>query len=392
MSDVTRILTAIEQGDQHAAEELLPLVYDELRKLAAQKMAQESPGQTLQATALVNDAYLRLVASPVASAPVELDSLRPIRSQQWNSQGHFFAAAAEAMRRSHSQQQLARSHGHLGLVLGQTGRFAEAEQNLRKAVQVREKAAAIVHDRPEVWQEVALAYRHLGCLLASSGQPQEAENAYSRARALDLMGKVLDELPAMANYRLQQAMTQKDLGNLHTSTGEDEKAKLLFQQALLGFRRSCEMRPDDPESQNYLARFLTTCPAVSFRDPAQAVALAEKAVATAPQDGAHWTTLGMAQYRAGAWKAAALALEKSMTLRPAGSGIFFLAMAHGHLGHQDEACNWYDRAVHWVEKNERLDEEVRRFRAEAAAVLKRTEPPKKGTIKSKNEAESLSKK
>jgi len=85
MSEVTRILSAIEQGDPQAAEQLLPLVYDELRKLAAQKLAQESPGQTLQATALVHDVYLRLV-------DVE-------KAQQWNSRGHFFAAAAEAMRR-----------------------------------------------------------------------------------------------------------------------------------------------------------------------------------------------------------------------------------------------------------------------------------------------------
>jgi len=90
MTDVSRILSAIEQGDPHAAEQLLPLVYDELRKLAAQKMAQEKPGQTLQATALVHEAYIRLVASGDASAP---------REQYWNSRGHFFAAAAEAMRR-----------------------------------------------------------------------------------------------------------------------------------------------------------------------------------------------------------------------------------------------------------------------------------------------------
>jgi RNA polymerase sigma factor (TIGR02999 family) len=85
MSEVTRILSAIEQGDPHAAEQLLPLVYDELRKLAAQKLAQEKPGQTLQATALVHEAYLRLV-------DVE-------KAEHWNSRGHFFAAAAEAMRR-----------------------------------------------------------------------------------------------------------------------------------------------------------------------------------------------------------------------------------------------------------------------------------------------------
>ena len=85
MNDVTRILSAIEQGDTKAAGELLPLVYDELRKLAAERLAQERPGQTLQATALVHEAYLRLV-------DVE-------KAQQWNSRGHFFAAAAEAMRR-----------------------------------------------------------------------------------------------------------------------------------------------------------------------------------------------------------------------------------------------------------------------------------------------------
>jgi RNA polymerase sigma factor (TIGR02999 family) len=85
MSEVTQILSAIEQGDPHAAEQLLPLVYDELRKLAATKLAQERPGQTLEATALVHEAYLRLV--DVEKAP------------HWDSRGHFFAACAEAMRR-----------------------------------------------------------------------------------------------------------------------------------------------------------------------------------------------------------------------------------------------------------------------------------------------------
>jgi RNA polymerase sigma factor (TIGR02999 family) len=84
MSDVTQILNAIERGDVKATEELLPLVYEELRLLAAQKLSKEVPGQTLQATALVHEAYLRLVGD---------------ESHTWNSRGHFFAAAAEAMRR-----------------------------------------------------------------------------------------------------------------------------------------------------------------------------------------------------------------------------------------------------------------------------------------------------
>jgi RNA polymerase sigma factor (TIGR02999 family) len=84
MNDVTQILNAIDKGDGQAAEKLLPLVYDELRRLAAHKMSQEKPGQTLQATALVHEAYIRLVGS---------------EAQNWNSRAHFFGAAAEAIRR-----------------------------------------------------------------------------------------------------------------------------------------------------------------------------------------------------------------------------------------------------------------------------------------------------
>ena len=100
MTDVTRILSAIEQGDPTAAHQLLPLVYEELRRLAAQKMAQEAPGQTLQATALVHEAYLRLVN-------VE-------KAQHWDSRGHFFAAAAEAMRRilvENARRKMSLKHG-----------------------------------------------------------------------------------------------------------------------------------------------------------------------------------------------------------------------------------------------------------------------------------------
>jgi RNA polymerase sigma factor (TIGR02999 family) len=85
MADVTQVINALEHGDPHAAEQLLPLVYDELRKLAAQKLAQEKPGQTLQATALVHEAYLRLIGQD--------------EERHWDGRRHFFAAAAEAMRR-----------------------------------------------------------------------------------------------------------------------------------------------------------------------------------------------------------------------------------------------------------------------------------------------------
>jgi RNA polymerase sigma factor (TIGR02999 family) len=123
MSDVTRILCAIEDGDPTAADQLMPLVYDELRKLAAAKLAHEKPGQTLEATALVHDAYIRLV-------DVE-------RAQHWDSRGHFFAAAAEAMRRilvenARRKQQLKHGGGRHRVDLGDAApvTYATPEQLL----------------------------------------------------------------------------------------------------------------------------------------------------------------------------------------------------------------------------------------------------------------------
>src|SRR5262249_47527759 len=115
MNDVTRILSAIEQGDRQAAEQLLPLVYDELRKLAAARMAAEKPGHTLSATALVHEAYLRLVGD-----------------QRFDDRGHFFAAAAEAMRRilvnhARDRKRLKRSGGRRRLELLHQGGFLAAD-------------------------------------------------------------------------------------------------------------------------------------------------------------------------------------------------------------------------------------------------------------------------
>jgi RNA polymerase sigma factor (TIGR02999 family) len=121
MSELTQILDRLRQGDSHAFEELLPLVYDELRKLAAAKMAQERPGHTLQATALVHEAYLRLV---------EHD-----RGQYWDNRGHFFAAAAEAMRRilvenARSNQSQKHSGGRHRIALDEAHRVLESSGDL----------------------------------------------------------------------------------------------------------------------------------------------------------------------------------------------------------------------------------------------------------------------
>jgi RNA polymerase sigma factor (TIGR02999 family) len=147
MSEVTRILSAIEQGDAHAAEQLLPLVYEELRKLAAQRLAQEKPGQTLQATALVHEAYVRLV-------DVE-------QAQHWNSRGHFFGACAEAMRRilienARRKQAGKRAGGHRRVDFRQAGNVAAAPaEDLLALDEVLER---LTHHDPVAGQLVKLRY------------------------------------------------------------------------------------------------------------------------------------------------------------------------------------------------------------------------------------------
>jgi len=189
MREVTRILSAIEQGDPAAAELLLPLVYDELRRLAAQKLSQESPGQTLEATALVHEAYLRLV---------DVDD-----AQSWNSRGHFFAAAAEAMRRilienARRKQSLKRGGACRRLDLDEAAACGEgpaeellalsealdrlAAEDPRKAelvklryfagLSVREAATALGISRATADRYWAYAKVWLYCALSGEGKPE----------------------------------------------------------------------------------------------------------------------------------------------------------------------------------------------------------------------------
>jgi RNA polymerase sigma factor (TIGR02999 family) len=148
--DVTRILLAIERGDPRAGAELLPLVYDELRKLAAQRLALERPGQTLQATALVHEAYLRLVGAAGGQ-----------RQEQWNGRGHFFAAAAEAMRRilveaARRKARLKRGGGLKRLDLDADDLATQAPPDALLAVD--DAIAALAADDPRAAQLVKLRY------------------------------------------------------------------------------------------------------------------------------------------------------------------------------------------------------------------------------------------
>jgi tetratricopeptide (TPR) repeat protein len=143
------------------------------------------------------------------------------------------------------------------------------------------------------------------------------------------------------------------------------------EEADKAYRKLLELAPQNPAAHNILAWVLATCPDSKFRDPKRAAELAKKATELAPNEASYWNTLGVAQYRAGDWKAALAALEKSMELGKGGNSFdwYFLAMAHWQLGKRDESRKWYDQAVEWMEKNQPKNEELRRFRAEAAELL-----------------------
>ncbi len=176
MHDVTRILSAIEQGDPSAAEQLLPLVYAELRRLAAQRMAQESPGQTLQGTALVHEAYVRLVDGE--------------KVQHWDSRGHFFAAAAEAMRRilvENARRKQRVKHG------GEHARVEFEEDELQTApsdnlvLAVDQSLDALAEQNAQAAQLVKLRY-FAGFTLPQAAEtlgvsPRTADRLWSYAKA-----------------------------------------------------------------------------------------------------------------------------------------------------------------------------------------------------------------
>ena len=183
MSEVTRILSAIERGDPRAAEQLLPLVYGELRKLAAHNLAQEKPGQTLQATALVHEAYLRLV-------DVE-------RAQHWNSRGHFFAAAAEAMRRilvENARRKQCKKQGGDRARLDLDQLAAATSERLDDVLDIDAALAGLANADPQAAELVKLRY-FAGLTIPQAAaalgvSPRSADTlwAYARAWMLRFLG------------------------------------------------------------------------------------------------------------------------------------------------------------------------------------------------------------
>jgi Flp pilus assembly protein TadD len=158
----------------------------------------------------------------------------------------------------------------------------------------------------------------------------------------------------------------------HDCLGIVLKQKGRLDEADAEFREAIRLGLNSAPAHNAFALFLATSPDPKFRDPAEAVKLARKATELAPTKAGHWNTLGVAQYRAEDWKAARAALDKSMEINKGGNSgdWFFLAMVYWQLGDKDQARQWYDKAVQWMDKNKPQDDELRRFRVEAAELLK----------------------
>jgi tetratricopeptide (TPR) repeat protein len=272
------------------------------------------------------------------------------------------------------RHELGRMHNWLGLVRAAAGKLPEAEQAHREAVGIYEEltqAAASVGGRQDTkWerQELAWTYVNLASVLKQGQRLEQAEAAYRQALAL--CEKLDADFPADATYRNWIAGNYGSLFLLLAATERQQEAEAMYGKLL-------ELSPKNARAYNNLAWILATSPDPKFRDPKRAVELAQKAIELKPEEGTNWNTLGAAHYRAGDWKAAIAALDKTMELRKGGDSNewFFLAMAHWQLGEKDKARQWYDRAVEWMGKNQPTNEELRRFRAEAAELLGLPENP-----------------
>jgi tetratricopeptide (TPR) repeat protein len=302
---------------------------------------------------------------------------------------------------SEDQNDLAGDHHNLGWALQSLGKRFEAEQEYRKGLAIHEKVTSNFPAVPEYRQHLAISHNNLGLLLADLGKSSEAEEEYGKAVAIQ--EKLAAEFPAVAAYRRELGRSHNNLawllatcpdpkirdpkravelakravelapkeGNYWRTLGVALAAVGRWREAEQAYSKCLELAPKATEILNNLAWLLATCPDSKIRDPKRAVELAKKAVELTPKKGNHWNTLGAAHHRAGDWKAAIAALEKSMELRKGGDSEdwFFLAMAHWQLGDKKDARKWYDQAVQWMEKNQPKDEELVRFRTEAEELL-----------------------
>jgi tetratricopeptide (TPR) repeat protein len=229
-----------------------------------------------------------------------------------------------------------------------------------------------LHDEspdPALRFQTARTYRQMAIVYCSQAKADEAQEVMRRAVALY---EALEEAdPRDPTYPAELARTHYLRGLLYTSTGRRPEAAEAYDRAADCFHRAVAHDPAEASLLNELADLLADCPDAERRRPAEAVALARRAVAQAPATGTYWNTLGVAAYRSGDWPAAKDALSRSMELRQGGDALdwFYLAMCDHRLGKDREAREWYDRAVAWLDGHWPPGQDVVRAHHEAAELL-----------------------
>jgi tetratricopeptide (TPR) repeat protein len=258
----------------------------------------------------------------------------------------------------------------VGDLFYRTGRPAEAEKYYRMAVDTRQKIAdAFPSSVTEQHRRLVIEYADLGKALIALGRTQEAEVALRRALAN--AKKLVSDHPGVPPFPQQLAWGFYDLACLLEATGRSQEAADSVRSALRIFESLVTEAPEQHRRNFWLAWVLVTCPAPQFRNPERAIELSKKALQVSPLSAEYWRTLGIAQCRTRSWHAAVEALSKAVEVGHGGDSRewFFLAMAHWQLGDKKEASRRYKQAVEWMEKHVPGDEELRRFRSEAAQLL-----------------------
>ncbi|MEX2121560.1 MAG: protein kinase [Pirellulales bacterium] len=263
----------------------------------------------------------------------------------------------------------ARSYGHLGLALRRQGRRDEAEAALRRAIDIRQKAVDRWPKSRFSREELALTWFSLADLLEAAGRADEAEQAYGQAIAGWQL--LCDERSGPYEHRHRLGSLTAALGGLLYRRGRLVEAETLFKQAETVYRQALLEFPGRSDVQDELAWLLATCPEAQRRQPAEAIRLAEGAIAANPGQSHYWSTLAVAQYRRGDYAAAIRSVGRSTELSPAGEGLAALvrAMAHARLGEIDAARDWLRRGTEWILANNPDNLELAQFRAEAEELI-----------------------
>jgi tetratricopeptide (TPR) repeat protein len=250
-----------------------------------------------------------------------------------------------------------------------------AEEAHRRAIGLYRVLLTASPDDFDLRSALALTYSDLIFLLQTTGRPDAALDCFPPLLALRRGLAV--EFPAEKDNRSSLTYFQADYSRLLADAGRPREAEEVRCQLRDGLLMMLATDPDDPGPRNKLAWLLASRPDAPPHDPARAVSLAKEAVTLAPAVGRHWNTLGVAHYRAGDAKAAAAALEESMRLCSGGDAYdwLFLAMVRRRLGDRADARLWYERSLTWIEANAPHNQELLRFRAEAACLLEPEGPP-----------------